>query len=309
MAPEDVGEDGVARALRCGLCGAAYPVVGGVPRFVTDHAGSAAFGYQWNAFRREQLDRFNSTALSHDRFFAETGWSPEWLADATVLDVGCGAGRFADVASRYARHVVAVDASDAVDAARANLSDRPNVSFVQADVYRLPFRAGAFDACYCIGVVQHTPDPLGAVRALPRPLREGGRLALTIYERRPWTRLYGKYLLRPITRRLPSAALLRALKLAMPIAFACTEVLFRIPMLRRLLRFAIPVANYVDEPRLSLRQRYRWALLDTLDMLAPAHDHPQREAEVGHVLDEESVRWRRLANPGLNLVGVKTASA
>ena len=34
-------------------------------------------------------------------------------------------------------------------------------------------------------------------------------------------------------------------------------------------------ADYVEKPELSLRERYRWAVLDTFDMFSPVHDHPQ----------------------------------
>ena len=54
----------------------------------------------------------------------------------------------------------------------------------------------------------------------------------------------------------------------MPVLFPITELLFRVPRLGRWFQFAIPVANYVHERQLSMAQRYRWAILDTFDMLA-----------------------------------------
>src|SRR5260370_29426864 len=125
----------------------------------------------------------------------------------------------------------------------------------------MPFRPGAFDGCYCIGVIQHTPDPERALAALPSVLRAGGRMAVTIYEKRRFTKLYSKYWLRPLTRRLDKRRLLAGIRPAMPLLFPLTEVLFRVPRLGRLFRFAIPVANYTDEPRLTIKQRYRWAVL------------------------------------------------
>lgn len=47
--------------------GCAYPVVRGVPRFVPLDNYAAAFGIQWNAFRKTQLDSHTGTAISHDR--------------------------------------------------------------------------------------------------------------------------------------------------------------------------------------------------------------------------------------------------
>jgi hypothetical protein len=92
----------------------------------------------------------------------------------------------------------------------------------------------------------------------------------------------------------------------MPPAFALSEILFRLPVVGRAFRFAIPVANYVDDPELSWRQRYQWAILDTFDMLAPAFDTPQREGDVVGILTQEGVAGvTRLPNAGLNLIGTK----
>jgi ubiquinone/menaquinone biosynthesis C-methylase UbiE/uncharacterized protein YbaR (Trm112 family) len=302
------GADGeiMTGQLECEKCRKAYPINGGIPRFVDESNYASSFGYQWNRFRLEQLDSVNGTELSARRFYSETGWTQEWMKGKWVIDAGCGAGRFLDVASKGEGEVVGIDISNAVDAARANLTDRKNVHFVQASIYELPFRDGTFDGCYCIGVVQHTPDPSKTLRALPRLLKKGGRLAVTIYERKRWTPLYSKYLIRPVTKRLNKKLLLQLLRGSMPVLFPVTEVVFRLPLVGRLFMFAIPVANYVNEPTLSWRQRYDWAILDTFDMLSPQYDQPQALPEVEHVLSSEGIsEIKRLDNPGLNLVGRK----
>ena len=292
--------------LECAACRKSYPVVAGIPRFVETDNYAASFGYQWNLFKQEQLDSVNGTGLSEKRFLSETGWTREWMEGKWVLDAGCGAGRFLDVASKGEAEVVGVDISNAVDAARANLAGRANVHLVQASIYELPFRTGAFDGCYCIGVIQHTPDPQGALRALPRVLRAGGRLAVTIYERKRWTMLYSKYLLRPVTKRLDKRVLLSLIRKMMPVLFPITNLLFRIPYAGRLFMFAIPVANYTNEPTLSRRQRYDWAVLDTFDMLSPQYDQPQSQPEVEAALVGSIADLRRLPNPGVNIVGTKS---
>src|SRR5438128_8359519 len=200
----EAGEDGEIEtgSLRCQQCAQDFPITNGIPRFVEADNYATSFGYQWNRFRLEQIDSNNGTQLSADRFYSETGWTKEWLKGKWILDAGCGAGRFLDVASRTEGEVVGLDISNAVDAAKANLAGRKNIHFVQASIYELPFRDGAFDGCYCIGVVQHTPDPQKAMQSLPGILRPGGRIPTTAYERKPWTQLYGQYLLRPLTKRL-----------------------------------------------------------------------------------------------------------
>lgn len=296
----------ITGVLKCDDCQITYPIEDGIPRFTARDNYASSFGYQWNRFKAEQIDSISQTGLSEKRFYSETGWTKEWMSGKWILDAGCGAGRFLDVASRADCDVVGLDLSNAVDAAKNTLAGRKNVHLVQASIYQLPFRDGAFDGCYCIGVIQHTPDPQGALRSLPRVLREKGRLAVTIYERKKWTLFYAKYLIRWATKRMNQRALLLVLKVLLPVLFPLTEVLFRIPYLKRLFIFTIPVANYVDEPALSLRQRYQWALLDTFDMLAPQYDQPQTQQEVEQALKTAQVSGlSRLSNPGLNVIGYK----
>src|SRR6266705_2323461 len=108
--------------FRCVACDAAYPIVRGVPRFVAAANYASSFGFQWNRFPRTQLDSTSGTSISSDRFFGQSGWNAEELRGRRVLDIGCGAGRFAEVAVRSGARVVAIDSSSAVDACRSNLA-------------------------------------------------------------------------------------------------------------------------------------------------------------------------------------------
>jgi len=303
--------DITAGQLRCGACTASYVVEQGIPRFVPAENYASSFGYQWNQFRKEQIDSLNGIGQSEHRLRTETAWAPDSLKGKWILDAGCGAGRFLEVTSRTEEcEVVGVDISNAVDAARETLAGRKNVHLVQASIFELPFRPGTFDGVYCIGVIQHTPDPARAIRSLASMVGAAGRIAVTMYERRRFTMFYSKYWVRPFTRRLSQERLLKLIKFLMPPAFVVCEVLFRIPLLGKVFRFVIPVADYVDSQELSLRQRYRWAILDTFDMLAPAYDTPQRLGDVTRILAEEGIEEiRRLPNPGLNLVGTRLTVA
>ena len=299
-------DDVVAGTLTCTGCGRTAPIVNGIPRFVPLDNYAGSFGFQWNTFRGEQIDAINGTQMSEARLYTETGWSRGWIRDKWILDVGCGAGRFLEVLSREPCHAVGVDLSNATDAARQTLKDRGNVDLVQASIEALPFKPGAFDGCYCIGVIQHTPTPARSLQALPPIVKSGGKLAVTIYERRRWTKLNAKYLVRPLTRRMNKRLLLFSIQALMPVLFPITEVLFRLPVAGRFFTFIIPVANYVHESRLTAAQRYRWAVLDTFDMLSPEYDQPQTESEGRTALERAGLTSidRRGAN-GLTLAGVK----
>jgi SAM-dependent methyltransferase len=272
----DIGEG----ALACARCAVRYPVRGGVPRFVPAQNYAASFGLQWNRFRRTQLDSYSGVPISRERFFRQTGWTPDALRGRTVLDIGCGAGRFAEVALGCDATVVALDYSSAVDACWQNLSAHPALHAVQGDIYRLPFRKASFDFVYCFGVLQHTPDVRRAFLALPSQLQPGGRLAIDVYPQLRANVLWPKYWLRPVTRRLSGERMFRFVERLVALLWPISLGVGRIPGIGRKLRYAIPVVNYEGVYPLSAQQLREWAVLDTFDMLSPAHDYPQSAESV-----------------------------
>jgi SAM-dependent methyltransferase len=260
--------------------GRRYPVVDSIPRFVSADNYARSFGLQWNCFRATQLDSRSGQPISRDRFFKYSGWTADELAGKWVLDVGCGAGRFAEVALDAGANVVAVDYSSAVDACRANHRDHPRLHLVQADLYHLPFAPARFDYVYCFGVLQHTPDVRAAFMALPEQLAPGGKLAVDVYPKLLRNVFWSKYWLRPFTKRVPPERLFGAVQTLVRTLLPISTVVGRVPRLGRRLRYLLPVANYEGVYPLSRAQLYEWAVLDTFDMLSPAHDRPQTEATV-----------------------------
>jgi SAM-dependent methyltransferase/uncharacterized protein YbaR (Trm112 family) len=287
-----------------GGSGRDYPIRAGIPRFVPHDGYTGSFGLQWNLFSTVQLDGANGASYSRRRFESETRWSRDDLQGKWVLDGGCGCGRFAEIAAGLGARVIAMDYSTAVDAAARNLAAHPDVHLIQGNLLEPPIRAGSLDFAYCIGVLQHTPDPREALRQTTRLLAPGGRFAYTIYARRWYTKLNAKYLLRPITKRMPPTLLLRMVRGVMPVLFPVTEVLFRIPRLGKVAKFTIPVANYVEKSEFTRAQRYLEAELDTFDMLSPAFDSPMTWSEVLDVLTGIGVdEVRFLEKVPVNVVG------
>jgi SAM-dependent methyltransferase len=264
----------------------AYEIINGIPRFVPAESYAASFGLQWQRFAQVQLDSANGANYSRRRFDAEVGWSRTQLEQRWVLEVGCGAGRFAEIAAERAGQLVCLDYSSAVDAAAVNLQRFDNVHIVQGDALHPPFRRRSFDYLYSIGVIQHTAEPLRTLQAVVQLLAPSGQLALTIYGRTWWTPLNGKYVVRRFlnTPALPSERLLELVESSMAVAFPLTDALYRLPVAGRLLRFVIPVANYVEKTEFTTEQRYQEAVLDTFDMLSPAFDQPLTADEVAAAL-------------------------
>jgi 2-polyprenyl-3-methyl-5-hydroxy-6-metoxy-1,4-benzoquinol methylase len=274
---EFVSEDGAHR----------YPVVNGIPRFVPASNYADNFGMQWNRFRKTQLDSHSGQPISADRFWKATGWSPSELKGKWVLDVGCGAGRFAEVALDAGAHVVALDYSSAVDALKANLGSYLNLHVVQGDIYALPFAREQFDFVYSLGVLQHTPNVEAAFAALPPMVKRGGRLCVDYYWKRLRTLLHSKYLFRTFTKGMAQEKLFAFLERHVLAMLAASRTLGRFPLIGRALKRIVPVADYTGIFPLSEQQLQEWALLDTFDMLAPAYDSPQTA--------ETADRWFREA--------------
>lgn len=261
--------------LICQDCSLQFPIVKAIPRFVPAENYASGFGLQWNHYRQTQLDSYSGLPISRERFFRQSGWTPEGLRGRRVLDVGCGAGRFAEIALTCGADLVALDYSSAVEACWQNHSHQPNLNVVQGDIYHLPFKPGRFDFVYCFGVLQHTPDVRQAFMALPSQLRAGGRLAVDVYPALPLNFLWPKYWLRPLTRLIPAVRLFAWVRTWVKVLLPFSRLAGRLPGIGRKLRYLIPVANYEGVYPLSEAQLWEWAVLDTFDMFAPAYDQPQ----------------------------------
>jgi SAM-dependent methyltransferase len=290
------------------LTGHSFPIVRGIPRFVDPSNYTQSFGMQWNLFRRVQIDSAAGGSQSRDRFDSETGWDEARLSGKWVLDAGCGAGRFAEVAAARGANLVALDMSSAVEAAKETLAPFPNVDVVQGSILDPPIAASSVDFAYCIGVIQHTPDPPRAVREVVKTVKRGGEFSLTIYARQPWSKLNAKYLVRPLTKRLPHDVLLKGIELTMPVLFPVADRVFQVPKLGRVARFMMPIALYTESerPEWGREQRYRESVLDTLDMLSPSFDSPMTAAEVQSELQRVAAReWHFNTRVPVNVVGTR----
>lgn len=160
-----------------------YPVVRGIPRFVSSDHYVASFSFEWNTHSNTQLDCFRGDRSSEQQFVQKTGFTSENLVGKLVLDAGVGAGRYADIVSRWGADVVGIDLSYAVEASYRNLSERPNVWIAQADIAALPFAAKSFDIIFSIGVLHHTPDTKAYFHKLVPLLKPGGTIAVWVYPR------------------------------------------------------------------------------------------------------------------------------
>lgn len=265
------------------------------------------FGDQWQRFREVQLNSASATVKSRERFFAETGLAPSQLRDMIVLDAGCGAGRFAEIALNAGANVIAMDLSEATLACQKTLAPFPGERFlvIRANIFDLPLKREMFDLVFCLGVLQHTPDPLEGIRVLGRYVRPGGRLATWIYEKRvPYDLLRPKYLVRSVTKNTSGPAKLLLSKILVSTFFPLGWCLSHFGELKRL-NFFLPYAARHRE-RQSLKEQWRYSVQDTYDWYGPEYDLPQSEKDVIEVMKSCGfVNVRRLPTRGMAIIGDK----
>lgn len=214
---EEKGGEIETGTLTCVQCNSQYPIHRGIPRFVTGErplagqnaATADAFGWEWQEF-----SELHDLATYEAQFL---DWIHPIQADffqgKVVLDAGCGMGRFSLVSSCFgAETVLAVDASEAVDAARKNAGPFANVHLIQGDIHRLPLRRGEdaqVDFAFSIGVLHHLDDPQAGFNALIRHLRAEGSIFAWVYgrENNGWLVRFVNPIRMALTSRLPRRAL------------------------------------------------------------------------------------------------------
>ncbi len=138
-------------------------------------------------------DYWDRHAKNYDRSMAVLGGPiPRMVAlaaeavrgSARVLEVAAGTGLVTTALARSALEVTATDYASAMVAAlevRVRGEGLTNVLCEQADVYALRFEPASFDAVVAANVLHLVPDLDGALAALVRMLKPGGRLVVPTY--------------------------------------------------------------------------------------------------------------------------------
>jgi SAM-dependent methyltransferase len=290
LEPSSDLEDITGGRLTCPL-GHTYHIRRGVPRFVADDAYTRSFSYEWQRFRTTQLDSATGRTDTRDRLQASLNGPIEELAGQLVLDAGCGMGRFAEVVQRYGGTYVGVDYSFAVDAAYANAGHLPNVHFIQADLFHLPFADDIFDLVISLGVLHHTPDPRRAFASLPRVIKPAGKLSITVYDAGNKVYVANSRFWRRYTTRLPRRTLHLLSYAAAPLYY-----LWTLPLLGGLFR---------GMAFISLERDWRWRVLDTFDWYSPRYQSWHTHHEVFGWFKENGFAQIEVLAPSISQIGMK----
>src|SRR6266542_399093 len=110
---------------------------------------------------------------------ADTRYPP----GSQVLEAGCGIGAqtviLAGNSPRAAFTSIDVSAESLAEAERQVLeAGITNVSFRRADIFDLPYVSAHFDHVFVCFVLEHLPNPAGALAALMRVLKPGGSITV-----------------------------------------------------------------------------------------------------------------------------------
>lgn len=237
-------ETEILEALLTCNCGKVYPIVRGIPRFLPDafdqhieftkkyydeiskHETTVSnkdkehfirmfkktqgtFGRQWKTWGRseriygytdEEAKKWFLTDLTAKDIDAE------YFNGKTVLEVGCGHGRFVKILNGLCDEYVALDLGPSVELAYEITRDNPKVHIVQGNAMFPPLKNEKFDYVWSHGVLHHTPSTKGAFKAVSRlPKKQTGRFYIWVYHKGGFIWEYGNRFLRNITSRLPAS--------------------------------------------------------------------------------------------------------
>lgn len=101
--------------------------------------------------------------------------------DGLIVDIGCGPGHLAhDVSRNPGTDVIGLDVdSEMLDLAQENWRDKsPGLSFLAADVHRLPFKTGSIGCMISSLSLHHWADAPLAFAEIFRVLRPGGQFLI-----------------------------------------------------------------------------------------------------------------------------------
>jgi SAM-dependent methyltransferase len=179
------------------IAGQTFVIREGIPRSQSLLSAQQAqteetFGFKWK--KRETFESPASRARMRDWLIERYGdmskapWIGEHGERPLLLDAGCGAGLSAlELFDRVLPRLryLGVDVSEAVDVAADRFVERGREgAFMQADITNLPLPEGSVDLIFSEGVLHHTDSTRGALGALAKLLKAGGRFLFYVYRKK-----------------------------------------------------------------------------------------------------------------------------
>lgn len=138
------------------------------------------FGEEWAAFDQDPMSDEEHRRL-FERYFSVFPFE-SLPPGAQGFDLGCGTGRWAELAAERVGILHCIDpAEKALAVARRRLEDLPNVRFHNAAVDEIPLPDTSQDFGYSLGVLHHIPDTEAAMASCTRKLKVGAPFLVYLY--------------------------------------------------------------------------------------------------------------------------------
>jgi 2-polyprenyl-3-methyl-5-hydroxy-6-metoxy-1,4-benzoquinol methylase len=281
-----------------------FPVINGIPRFVSADNYTSSLVLYWNGvIRNTKLDSYTKTSINRDKLLSILG-GLDWLKGKTVLQAGCGAGRFSEVLLEAGALLHSLDLSSGAEATQANCVYFPNHNVCQSNILDMPYPPESFDAVICIGVIHHTPNPEESIAALARMVEPGGLLFIDHY-----TPDYSMPLVSRVLRsflpgknpeyRIRFCSRLRKLLWPLHTKLHARQRKQLCGKLYRLLCNFSPLADYQNAyPQLSPEILREWAALDMHDLLTKVYKHSRTTEQIGKALAGNGLEITRYVYAG-----------
>ena len=136
-----------------------------------------SFGDEWEKFYKFSDAEIESIG---DEYFGFL--SKEILNEnTTVLDVGCGTGRWSKYLSSKVKSIEAIDPSKAIFYADKLLHNVDNVRLSITTADKIPFDNESFDFVMSVGVLHHIPDTQQAIIDCVSKVKKGGYFYVYLY--------------------------------------------------------------------------------------------------------------------------------
>jgi SAM-dependent methyltransferase len=250
--------------------GKIYKIINNIPRFVKVDNYAKNFGLQWRKFYKIQLDSYTKTNISEARVLKIFKNDLKKLKKKNILEAGSGAGRFTEIFLKYGGKVDSFDYSQSVEANFKNNKSN-NLTIVQADIRRVPFKNNFYDYIFCLGVLQHTPSTEESINSLWKNLKPGGKFFFDHYIFKWRTFLpppIGQVLniYRFFILLLPHDWRYRIVKHLVNFWFPIHWKFKNDKIIQKILRRLSPVIFHYGIYKLKTKEMYyKWSLLDTHD--------------------------------------------
>jgi len=249
----------------------------------------ANFGKQWRDHVDIQIDSKNGTTCSQDLLENVIFDDLSYFEGKSVLEIGCGAGRFSEHIAKHAKNCVLVDLSQAIFFNVAQSND--SALRIKADFLKL-IPNKKFDVVLCRGVLQHTPSPEESIKKLYEFVKADGEVVFDIYPPPKVGFLSPKYWLwRPLFKNLiqyekGERFLTRYIKPLLMVKRIIRKIFLNS---RFISDCFIPVYDYKGLLQLNEKQLEEWAILDTLDGMYAEYEYPMSIKKVTKFLDRNNV--------------------